>query len=71
MIPFEFQAELLLGVEGREIVEEDLVLRDLGRLEIDRLDPQEREVALAVLRRAHLAGDRIARAEIEALDLRR
>src|SRR5258705_6926 len=65
------QPELLLRIERRQVVEEDLVLRGLGRLEVHRLHPQEREVPLAVLGRADLAGDRVAGAEVEPLDLRR
>ncbi len=59
------------GIERRQVVEEDLVARDFGILEIDRFDFDQREVALAVLRRAHLAGDGVAGAQIEFADLRR
>ena len=65
------ERELLLRVERRQVVEQDLVTGRLGRLEVDRLDLQQREVALALLRRADLAADRVARAEVEAADLRR
>ncbi len=37
---------------------------------VDRLDLEQREIALPLLRRPHLAGDGVARAQIEALDLR-
>jgi hypothetical protein len=50
-------AMLLVRVERRQVVEEDLVARSLGRFEVDGLDLDEREVALALLRRANLAGD--------------
>ncbi len=40
-------------------------------LEVDRLDLQEGEVALALLGRADLALDRITRAQVESADLRR
>jgi hypothetical protein len=45
----------LLGIERRQVVEVDLVARLLGVLEIDRVDLEQREVALAFFRRADLA----------------
>ena len=57
-------------IKRREIVEKNLVARDLGILEIDRFDFDQREVALAVLRRANLAGDGVAGAQVELPDLR-
>jgi len=65
------ELELLFRIQGCQVVEEDLVLRLVGRLEVDRLDLEEREVALAFLRRADLAFDGIARTQVEAPDLRR
>ncbi len=59
------------GIERRQVVEENLVARDLGILEVDRFDLDQREVALAVLGRADLAGDGVAGAQIELADLRR
>ena len=61
----------LVGIERRQVVEEDLVARFLGRLEVDGVDFDQREVALAFFRRADLAGDGVAGAQIEAADLRR
>ena len=55
------QPDPLLRVERREVVEKDLVARLVGRLEVDRLHLDQREVALAVLGRADLAGDRCRR----------
>ena len=49
------QAQALAGVERGQVVEEDLVAGHLRRLEVDGLDLDEREVALALLGRAHLA----------------
>jgi hypothetical protein len=61
----------LVGIERREVVEEDLALaRAFGLLEVDRLDLEQREVALAVLGRADLPGDGVAGAQVEAADLR-
>ena len=59
------------GIERREVVEEDLLARHVGVLEVDRLDLDQGEVALPFLRRAHLAGDGVAGAQVEAADLRR
>ena len=58
------------GIERRQVVEEDLVARFLGRLEVDGVDLDQREVPLAFLGRADLAGDGVAGAQVEAADLR-
>ena len=63
--------QVLVRVERRQVVEEDLVARALGLLVVDRLDLEQREVALAFLRRADLAGDDVAGAQVEAADLAR
>ena len=65
------EANALLRIERREIVEENLVARDFGIFEIDRFDFNQREVALAVFRRANLAGNGVAGAQVEFADLRR
>ena len=59
------------GIERRQVVEDDAVAELLGRVEVDRLDLEQREVALAVLGRADLSADRVAGAQAEAADLRR
>ena len=46
-------------------------MRGLGRLEVDLVDLQQREVALAFLGRPDLTHHRVARAQVEAADLRR
>ena len=61
----------LVGEERRQVLEQDLVLRVLRRLAVDLVDLDQREVALAVLRRADLALDRVAGVQVEAADLRR
>ena len=66
-----FELEPLVGIERRQVVEEDLVARFLRRFEVDGVDLDEREIAFAFLGRADLAGDGIAGAQIEAADLRR
>ncbi len=66
-----FELHPLIGIERREVVEEDLVARFLGRLEVDGVHLDQREIALAFLGRADLAGDGVAGAQVEAADLRR
>ena len=65
------ELDALLRVERRQVVEEDLLAGALGRLEVDRLDLDQGEVALAFLRRPDLAGDGVAGAQVELADLRR
>ena len=48
------QLDALLGIERREVVEEDLVARLFGRLEVDGLDLDQREILFAFVRRTHL-----------------
>ena len=60
----------LVGIERRQVVEMDLVALLLGVLEIDGVDLEQREIALALLRAADLAFDRVAGAQAEAADLR-
>ena len=60
-----------VGIERRQIVEID-AMADLVRLiEIDRVDLEQGEIALAVLGRADLALDRVAGAQAEAAHLAR
>ncbi len=66
-----FHPDTLIRIERRQVVEVDLVARLLGVLEIDRVDLEQREVALAFLRRADFAFDGVAGAQAEAADLRR
>ena len=63
--------QALVGIQRRQVVEEDLVAGFLRRLEVDGVHFDEREVALAFLGRTDLSGDGIAGAQIEAADLRR
>ena len=60
----------LVGIERRQVVEIDLVARLVRVLEIDRVDLQQREVALAFFRRTDMAFDGVAGAQAEAADLR-
>ena len=61
----------VLGIERRQVVEEDPLPRCLRGLEVDRLHLDESEIPLALFRRANLAGDGVAGSEIELADLRR
>ena len=65
-----FHLDALLRVERREVVEEDLVARFFGRLEVDGFDLDEREILFAFVRRAHVAADGVAGLEVEFADLR-
>ena len=65
------QLDPFLGIEGRQVVEENLVPRSLGRLEVDRFHLEEGEVPLGLLRGADLAGNRVPRPKVEPPDLRR
>ena len=65
------ELDLVLGVERREVLEEDALFAAGRRLEVDRLDLDQREVALALLRRPDLPGHRVAGVQVELADLRR
>src|SRR5512135_2032261 len=56
---------LFVWVERGKVVEEYLVPYLLGRLEVDVLDLEQGEVALTLLRGAYLAGDGVARPQVE------
>ena len=49
-----------MRIKRRQVVEENLVLRRVGMLEVDRFDLYQREVSLPVFRRPDLARDCIA-----------
>ena len=58
-------------IERGDVVEEHQLLALDGLEEVDLVDLQQREVALAVLGLADLAGHHVAGAQVEAADLRR
>ena len=66
----DLQLHPLRGIERREVVEVHLVALLLGVLEVDLVDLEQREVALALLGAADLALDGVAGAQREAPDLR-
>src|SRR5215510_11247395 len=57
--------QMLVRIERRQIVEEDLVARDVRRFEVDRLYLDQREITLALFRRTDLARDRVAGARVD------
>jgi hypothetical protein len=65
----DLELEALVGEERREILEENLGLGRFGPVEVDVVDLEQGELALAVLRRTDLAGDGVAGAKPEAADL--
>ena len=71
VLRIEFQIQFLLGVEGGQVVEEDLVARRLRALEVDLVHLEEGEVLLPLLGGPDLAGNRIPRPQTETADLRR
>src|SRR5204863_4951374 len=71
VVAFGLQRDLLLRVERRQVLEEHLLAGALRRLEVDRLDLDQREIALAVLGRPDLARHGVAGVEVELADLRR
>jgi hypothetical protein len=63
------ELDALERVERRQVFEEQLVARLVRRLEVDGFDLDQREVALAFLRRPNLSGDRVAGLQIELSNL--
>jgi len=57
-------------IQGRQVVEENLVARFLRRLKIDGVDFDQGKVPLAFLGRADLAADGVAGPQVETADLR-
>ena len=66
-----FELQTLGRMERRQVLEQHLVARAVGRIVVDLAHFQQREIALAVLRRADQAGDSVAGAQVEAADLAR
>ena len=65
-----FHLQPLVRIERRQIVEIDLVARLLWVLEVERVDLEQGEVALAFLGAADVAVDGVAGAQPKAADLR-
>jgi hypothetical protein len=65
------EVDQLVGIERGEVVEERDLLGLLRILVVDRLDLEQGEVPLVVLRRPDLAGHGVAGLQVELLDLGR
>ncbi len=63
------QLQALGRMERRQVLEQHLVTRAVRGVVVDLADLEQREVPLAVLRRADQAGNGVAGAQIEAPDL--
>ena len=66
-----FHLQPLVRIERRQVVEIDLVTGLFRIFEIERIDFEQCEVALAFLRAANVAVDGVAGAQAETADLRR
>jgi hypothetical protein len=60
------ERQLRFRIQRRQVVEIDAVAHRFGIVEIHRIELEQREIALAILGRADLAFDGIARAQAEA-----
>jgi hypothetical protein len=70
-LDFAFEFEVLSGVIGRQVLEQDFVLGGLRRLAVDLVDLDQCEIALAILGGADFALDGVAGVQVKAPDLRR
>ncbi|MNQ92933.1 hypothetical protein D3C85_1083760 [compost metagenome] len=64
-------AQTLVGVQGGQVFEQDLVAGVFRTVVVDVVDLEQREVALTLFRRPDLAGDGITGTQVEAADLAR
>jgi len=64
-----FELDALLGIERGQVVEQDFVARLFGVLVVDRFNLEQREVALALLRRPNQTRYGIAGTQIELSNL--
>eukprot|EP00042_Codosiga_hollandica_P060670 m.921627 g.921627 ORF g.921627 m.921627 type:complete len:413 (+) comp87512_c0_seq1:117-1355(+) len=71
LVAFAFELELLLGEQGRQVLEHDLVLALLRRLVVDAVNLDQGEVALAVFGHAHFTFHQVTGVQVEAADLAR
>src|SRR6266853_1477626 len=65
-----FHLEAALWIERRQVIKENLVARDFRVFKIDRFDFNQCEISFTIFRRAYLAGDGVAGAQVELADLR-
>nr|GEU28109.1 hypothetical protein [Tanacetum cinerariifolium] len=66
-----FEAQRLVRVQRRQVLEQYAVFRGFRRFAVDLVYLDQRKITLAVFRGAHFALDRVARVQIETADLRR
>ena len=64
-----FHHQTLIGEQRRQVLEQDLVLGVFRLVEVDRVNLEQGEVALAVFRRANLAGNGVTGTQVEATNL--
>ena len=69
VLGFGFELDALERVQRCEVLEEQLLARLVGRLEVDRLDLDQGEVALPFFRRPNLARHGIASLQVELPNL--
>jgi len=69
IVGIQLEIQLVLRIQRREIVEEDLVPGCVGQFMVNRIDLEEGEIFFPLLGRPHLAGNGIAGPQIEATDL--
>src|ERR1035437_6042484 len=69
-LPDGLQLDAFLGIERGEVVEENLVARLLGRLEVDGLDLDQGKVLFSLMGGTDVAADGVAGFEIEFSNLR-
>src|SRR5207245_10002887 len=65
------EVDPLLRIERREIVKENFIAGRFGIFEVDLLNLEKREIALAFLWRPDLSRDDVSGSEIESTDLGR
>src|ERR1700723_2080797 len=66
-----FELDPLLRIKRRQIVEENLVARLVGRLEVDGFNLDQREILFALVWGTDLSADSIAGLKVKFSDLRR
>ncbi len=65
------KTQMLVGVQRREVLEQDLVLAVFRRLTVDLVELDHCEIALAIFRRADFTFNGVTCVQVETADLRR
>ncbi len=71
VVLLRLEMQSAMRVERRQVVEQRLVLKGARRVEVDRLDSNESEIAFSLSGRTDETRDRVPRAKLEPPDLRR